>query len=93
MAHLDDEERELLEAYERGEWRSVPDMEARIEQCKTYAEATLEREREIRVWLSSEDFDVLSRRAREKGIPYRVLAAEILHRYAAGTPSETQRSG
>jgi hypothetical protein len=40
---LDQEERELLETYERDEWEPVPDQEAEIGRYRAYAEATFKR--------------------------------------------------
>jgi hypothetical protein len=43
MVNLDKEEKELLDSYERGEWKSVVDLESEIERYREYARATIEK--------------------------------------------------
>jgi len=81
---LDTEEKELLDAYEAGEFRS--DMSAsRKKFLEEAAAATFQKEKEIHVSISERDFHALQRKALEAGIPYQTLVISILHKYASGS--------
>ena len=83
--NLTAEEQALLESVENDEWQSVPDFETRKKQYRSYAEATLKKDRRINIRLSSRDLDALQARALEEGIPYQTLIASILHKYVSGS--------
>ena len=85
---LDQEERALLESFEAGEWRSVPDKDAEIERYRTYAQATFRKDRRVNLRISSRDLEALQKRALVEGIPYQTLIASILHKYVAGRLKE-----
>ena len=54
--YFDDEERELIESYERGEWRPVENREEAIRYFQEVAQRTMERlEREKNVAKPSQD--------------------------------------
>jgi len=80
---LDDEERELLEAYEKGEFVSVPDLEKRKKELQQIARNTLNKTRNINIRLTERDLYRLKAKAIEEGIPYQTLASSILHKAAA----------
>ena len=89
MSKLKEEERELLESVESGEWKSVPDREAEVSRYRDYAAATFKKDRRINIRISSKDLDALQKRALREGIPYQTLVASILHKYVAGRLTET----
>lgn len=88
---LDDEEREILEAYERGELVPVADQEAVKARLRSAAEATLRKDRRVNIRLSSADLAALQSIAVEEGIPYQTLMASILHKYVSGRLVERPR--
>lgn len=81
---LDEEERELLEAYERGETVPVPDMEARIAEYQEAARAFFRKDRRVNIRISNRDILALQEIAQEEGIPYQTLMSSILHKYVTG---------
>ena len=81
---LDDEERELQESYERGEWKSVPNVEAEIKRHQEYARNTLRKNKRVNIRISSRDLEAIQVRAIEEGIPYQTLMASVLHKYVTG---------
>ncbi len=87
---LDDEERELLEEYERGEWVPVPDLEAVKARFKSYAEAA-RKDRRVNIRLTANDLAALQSIALDEGIPYQTLMASILHKYVTGRLVERPR--
>lgn len=83
MNKLDPEEQEILESFEKGEWQSVGDSN-RLAQLRSYAKATLAKDRRITLRLSSLDLDAIQAKAIEEGIPYQTLISSILHKYITG---------
>lgn len=52
---LDADEREIHGSFERGEWQSVANLDARIERHREYARATLRKDRRINIRISGRD--------------------------------------
>lgn len=88
---LDEEERDLLESYERGEWVPVPDMEARIAEYQEAARAFFRKDRRVNIRISNRDILALQEIALEEGIPYQTLMSSILHKYVTGRLVERPR--
>lgn len=80
---LDKEEQELLEAYEKGEFKPAPDFEKRKKELQQIAKNTLNKTRNINIRLSERDLYRLKAKAIEEGIPYQTLASSILHKSTA----------
>lgn len=81
---LDQEEKELLDAYEAGQFRS--DMSStRKKFLEEAAATTFQQQKEINVSISERDFYALQRKALEAGIPYETLVISILHKFASGS--------
>jgi hypothetical protein len=47
MSKLNQEEKEILEAFERGELKSVPNKEAELKRHREYAAATFRKDKHI----------------------------------------------
>ena len=84
MARLDQEEQEVLDSFERGEWRSIAGQGAELDRYREYARAAFKKDRRVNIRISSKDLEALQKRALQEGIPYQTLMASILHKYAAG---------
>ena len=82
--YLDDEERDLIESVERGEWKSVKNLKQEIEKHRQYARNTLRKDSRVNIRISARDLEALQARAVEDGMPYQTLMASVLHRYVAG---------
>jgi predicted DNA binding CopG/RHH family protein len=80
---LDDEERDILAAFESGDMKSVMTPERR-EELRVMARATNPKNRRINIRLSERDLELIQRRAMEEGLPYQTLITSILHKYVAG---------
>ncbi len=81
---LDAEEKEYLESYERGEWKSIENFEEDKEMLRQAAENTLRKEKRINIRLSAKDLFDIQTAAAEEGMPYQTLISSIIHKYAAG---------
>lgn len=82
--NLDEEEKELLDSFERGEWKSVPNLRAEIEKHRKYARKTLKKDKRVNIRIPSKVLEELQAIAIENGIPYQTLMSSILHRYVTG---------
>lgn len=78
---LDKEEKDLLDAIERGGFKSVPNVKKEVKRYCSYASASLARAKNINIRLSERDLQKLKAKAAEKGLPYQTLVASILHQY------------
>lgn len=91
-AQLDEEEREILESYERGEWVPIADKEAVIVGLKVAAANTLRKDRRVNIRMTGKDLEALQALALEEGIPYQTLMSSILHKYVTGRLVERPRT-
>ena len=86
-SRMDNEERELLAAFERGELESIA-SKAELARIKAAARATAIKDRRVNVRLSSGDLLDIQAKAMEEGMPYQTLIASVLHKYVTGRLSE-----
>ena len=84
MNRLSQEEKEMVDSYERGEWRSVRGLGQARKKYSRIARATFRKDKRVNIRISSKDLEELKKRAIEEGIPYQTLIASVLHRYASG---------
>jgi predicted DNA binding CopG/RHH family protein len=84
MKKRDAFEEDILQAYERGELKSVSPSKARIDEFKAAARATFIKDRRVNIRLSSADLMDIQARALEEGIPYQTLIASVLHKFVTG---------
>lgn len=84
MSKLDQEEQEILDAFDAGDLQQAPDFEDRKARHQQYAEAMFKKDARINIRLSSKDLRGLQKKALSEGIPYQTLVASILHKYVEG---------
>ena len=89
---LDDEERDILESYERGEWVPVKAPEKEIKKLQEYARHTLQKDKRINIRMSSKDLDQVMVVAAQEGIPYQTLVSSIIHKYVSGYLIEKKKA-
>lgn len=80
---LDQEEQEMLEAYDAGEFTSAlsPERKQLLEES---AKQVLKRDKKISIRISSRDLTAIQVKALQEGIPYQTLVASIIHKYVSG---------
>lgn len=77
-----EEERDLIESTERGEWVSVGDIETQRRYWQEHAKKFLDNKRQrISIMIPERDLARLKARAAEEGMPYQTLINSILHKY------------
>ncbi len=82
---LTKEEKEILETYEKGEFRSVPNAKMEMAKYKEYAKNTLKKNKRINIRISERDLIHLQREAVAEGIPYQTFISSILHKFINGS--------
>lgn len=80
----DDEELEILKAWEAGALKPVSAMAQQIKVHRAVAEATFKKDQRLNIRISSKDLKSLQARALEEGIPYQTFAASLLHKFVSG---------
>ncbi|MBS0655604.1 MAG: hypothetical protein JSR46_07500 [Verrucomicrobia bacterium] len=81
---LEPGEEEILEAYEKGELVSMPDVKQKKKLAREVAANTLRKDVRINIRLSSLDVAQIKERAAYEGLPYQTLISSVLHKFAAG---------
>lgn len=88
---LDREEKDILDSFERGEWKPVKNLKQEIQKHQEYARQTLKKDKRVNIRISARILDELQARAIEDGIPYQTLISSILHRFVTGRLVEKTR--
>ncbi len=83
-AKLDKEEEDLLESYEKDEWKSTTNLKKEKAIAKEAAANYLRKDARINIRISSSDLNRIKQKAAYEGLPYQTLIASILHKYASG---------
>jgi predicted DNA binding CopG/RHH family protein len=84
MNKLDQEEREILEAFVSGNVTRSDDAAETQKRHQEYAEAMFRKDARINIRRPSKDLRGLQKKALAEGIPYQTLIASILHKYVEG---------
>jgi len=82
---IDEEEKDLMESIDRGEWRSVKNIEKEKEKAIVAARNTLKKDKRINLRLSQKDYHQIQVKAIEEGIPYQTFISSIIHKYLNGS--------
>ena len=78
------EEKELLDAYEKGAIKTRTPSKKEIEKIKKAAGKTFKKDRRITIRLYEHDYQGIQKKAMEMGIPYQTLISGIIHSYIEG---------
>jgi predicted DNA binding CopG/RHH family protein len=81
---LDQEEKEILEAYESGKLKLSKPSKKEIAAIKTAAISTFKKDKRITIRLYDHDFKGIQKKALQMGIPYQTLISGVIHRYVEG---------
>jgi predicted DNA binding CopG/RHH family protein len=84
VAKYDEEELEVLQAWEAGTLKQVNDMAVQAKVHRAAADATFKKDQRLNIRISSRDLKNLQARAIEEGVPYQTFAASLLHKFVSG---------
>ena len=82
---LDQEEKDLMESVERGEWQPVKNITEEKEKAMLAARNTLKKDKRINLRLTQKDYHQIQIKAIEEGIPYQTLISSLVHKYLNGS--------
>jgi len=74
----------LMKSVERGEWRTVPDIDQEKKRYRRYAIAALRKDKRINIRIPEQDLLLIQQRALEEGLPYQTLISSVLHKFVSG---------
>ena len=77
-------EADIVDSFEKGEWKSVPNLKEEIGRIAASATSSLAKDKRINIRISSHDLEGLQMKAAEEGLPYQTLISSILHKYVSG---------
>jgi predicted DNA binding CopG/RHH family protein len=82
MKYIDEEEKEIVESFNRGEWKSLKKKDQ-----KKYIDAAkenIELMKKVNIHLSLKDYNRIKIKAMQEGIPFQAYISSIIHRYNKG---------
>ena len=79
---LDKEEKKISDAYEKGEFKSVSNLEKEKKRYQAIARNTLNKTKNINIRLPEKDLYKIKSLAIEQGIPYQTLISSLIHQYS-----------
>jgi predicted DNA binding CopG/RHH family protein len=82
---LDQEEKNLMESVERGEWQPIKNITEEKEKAMLAARNTLKKDKRINLRLTQKDYYQIQIKAIEEGIPYQTLISSLVHKYINGS--------
>ena len=87
---VDQEEKEILEAYELGNLKLYTPSKKEIAKVKAMARNTFRKNRRVTIRLYDHDLKGIQKKAMEKGIPYQTLISGMIHQYIEGDLVESK---
>ena len=84
LFNLDEEEQDVSDSFDRGEWCSVENLAEEKIKARQAAANYCEKKARINIRLSPIDLEKIKQKASYEGLPYQTLIASVLHKYASG---------
>ena len=82
---IDQEEKDLMESIENGEWEPVKNINKEKDEVMAAARNTLKKDKRINLRLTQKDYHQIQIKAIEEGIPYQTLISSLVHKYLNGS--------
>ncbi len=79
------EEKDILNSVERGEWKRIPNFKREAQRFQSIAQATLRKDKRINIRMTGRDMIHFQKKAVAEGLPYQTLISSILHKYINGS--------
>jgi len=86
--NFDKEEKEILDAYEKGYIKVKNPSKEELKEVKKIAEDTFRKNKRITIRLYDHDYRGIQKKAMEKGMPYQTLISSMIHQYIEGDITE-----
>ena len=87
---FDKEEKNILDAYNKGEFKSVPNLKEEKKKLVAAAKATIamRKNKNINIRISEQDLHKIKAKASDRGLPYQTLVSSVLHQFSNGKVKE-----
>jgi len=85
---LDNEELEILEGFERGEFKRIPNFQSEKKSLEAAASNSLQKNKRINIRISSRDLERIQMQAAREGMPYQTYISSTLHKLVSGRIKE-----
>lgn len=82
MDYTDQEEKDIVESYEKDEW--VSSGENKKEEITEAAKKSMLKSKRINIRLTEKDYRDIQVKAMEDGVPYQTLISSLIHKYNKG---------
>jgi predicted DNA binding CopG/RHH family protein len=89
MKYLNKEEKQIVESYEKGEWKPVKKKDRKV--YVKAAKESIAKSKRINIRLTPKDYHDIRVKAVEEGIPYQTLISSIIHKYNKGELEPTKK--
>ena len=87
---MNQDEIEIIKAYEKSEATLRRPSEDLLKQLAQAGQNTFKKDKRINIRLSGHDLSGIQRKALKKGIPYQALISGLIHQYVEGDLLEKQ---
>jgi predicted DNA binding CopG/RHH family protein len=81
---LDQEELEIESAFEKGEYKSVQNLEKEIKRYQEIASTHGNKDKRVNLRMTTWDYEKAQEKALREGLPYQTLLSSVLHKYLSG---------
>ena len=81
MKYLDKEEKELIESYNKDEWKPIKKNKSIYINA---AKESMAKNKRINIRLTTKDYYDIQVKAAEEGLPYQTLISSLIHKYNKG---------
>ena len=89
---LTPEEKAILNVFESGKSRSIPNVAAEKKRLQNIAKAHGLKNRRVSLRMSEWDFTRIQEEALKEGLPYQSLLSSIIHKYLTGQFHDSRKS-
>lgn len=89
---LNEEEQEILGAFNSGKIKPIPNAKEEMEKHKKYATETFKKGKRINIHIANQDLFTIQKMAISEGISYQRFIVSILHKFADGQYVEKKAS-
>ena len=86
---LTNEEKEILDSVESGEWKQIPNPTQEFVRYRESAKATMRKDKRVNIRMTERDLMHFQKAALHEGLPYQTFISSILHKYINGRLVET----
>jgi len=82
---LSPDEKKILDDFESGKLKSIPNVRSEIKKIKMIAKSHGIKNRRVSLRMTEWDFVRIQEEALKEGLPYQTLLSSIIHKYLTGS--------